>query len=502
MKKKLNITILLVIGIIIFLNLISRELFLRVDLTENGQYTLSNASKKILKQIKEPITIKAYFSEGLPPDIAKTEKDFKEILVEYENLSNRNIVYSFLNPNKDEEIEKEANQNGIQPVMINVREKDQVKQQKAYMGAIVELGEAKEIIPFIQPGGAMEYALSTAIKKLSVTDKATIGLLQGHGEPSIMEMSQVQASLSIMYNIEPITLSDSTKISDKIKTIAIVRPNDSIPASHFALLDQFLAKGGRLFMALNRVEADFQTGSGSPKNIGIETWLQNKGIQLEDNFVIDANCGSVSVQQQGFPFPVQMQFPYLPIATKFAKHPAVEGLEQVIFQFASTIKYSGGSNVTFTPLVFSSEKAGSEKAPLMFQIDKNWTEADFPSQGLVIAASFEGKLSGDQFSKIVLISDGDFPINGQPQQGQMQQLQPDNVNLMVNSIDWLSDDTGLIELRTKGITSRPLDEISDGKKLFLKILNVLLPILLVIIYGFLRFQWNRNKRIKRMQETY
>jgi len=73
---------------------------------------------------------------------------------------------------------------------------------------------------------------------------------------------------------------------------------------------------------------------------------------------------------------------------------------------------------------------------------------------------------------------------------------------MVNSIDWLSDDTGLIDLRTKGITSRPLDQLEDGQKMLLKWVNFLLPILLIIIYGIVRMQRTRNRRVKRMEEGY
>ena len=79
---------------------------------------------------------------------------------------------------------------------------------------------------------------------------------------------------------------------------------------------------------------------------------------------------------------------------------------------------------------------------------------------------------------------------------------PDNASLMVNSIDWLSDDTGLIELRTKGATSRPLDDIEEGKRALLKYLNFLLPIFLVIIYGIFRMQRRQNLRIKRMEAGY
>ena len=99
---------------------------------------------------------------------------------------------------------------------------------------------------------------------------------------------------------------------------------------------------------------------------------------------------------------------------------------------------------------------------------------------------------------MIVVGDGDFPQGG----GQSGQTNPDNVSLMANSIDWLSDDTGLIELRTKGATSRPIDELEDGKITFLKYMNFLLPLLLIIIYGIYRTQRKQTLRIKRMEEGY
>ncbi|HAN77744.1 MAG TPA: hypothetical protein DCQ31_08205, partial [Bacteroidales bacterium] len=110
----------------------------------------------------------------------------------------------------------------------------------------------------------------------------------------------------------------------------------------------------------------------------------------------------------------------------------------------------------------------------------------------------EGAIVGSQKSQMVVVSDADFVINQQ----QGQQVQPDNVNFMVNAIDFLSDDTGLVELRTKGIAFRPLDELEDGTRTMLKYLNFLLPILLIIIYGIFRMQKNKITSIKRMQNDY
>ena len=165
-SAKITTTIILITAIVLVVNLLSKRYNLRLDFTEDKQYTLSEATKDILKNLDEPVTVKAYFSENLPAHIAKTKDDFNDMLIEYSSISKGMVVYEFISPNEDQEIEKQAMQDGVQPIMINVREKDQVKQQKAFMGAVIELGEQKETIPFIQPGAAMEYSLSSSIKKL------------------------------------------------------------------------------------------------------------------------------------------------------------------------------------------------------------------------------------------------------------------------------------------------------------------------------------------------
>jgi ABC-type uncharacterized transport system involved in gliding motility auxiliary subunit len=226
-----------------------------------------------------------------------------------------------------------------------------------------------------------------------------------------------------------------------------------------------------------------------------------KGLTISDNFVIDASCGAVTVQQQqsNFVMTTQVSFPYFPVISKFADNPVTKGLESVVLQFASPITFSGDTTKKFTPVAFSSAQSGTAKAPLYFDVQRQWTENDFPMSGIAVAGILEGKLSGTADSKIILVADGDFAVSG-PQRG--QQLPQDNVNLMVNSVDWLSDDTGLIDLRTKEVTSRPIKELPDGTRTFLKWFNFLLPIILIIIYELIRMQINRNKRIRRMEVSY
>ncbi len=491
-------SILLILGIIVMANLVSRQYFFRMDMTQDKQFTLSNATRNILSELENPITVTAYFSEDIPQQFQKTKKDFQETLIEYSTRSKGMLDYVFVDPAESPEREQEAAQNGIQPRLAQVREKDQMSSQKVFMGAVLEMGDQKEVIPFIMPNSPIEYPMSTAIKKLSVLDKPSVGIVNGYGCPTLTDLQAAYQSLSILYNVENVDLASETSIPDRFKAVALIAPKDSIPAIHLAKLDDYLSRGGNLLIGANAVDGNLQNAQGTILTTGLETWLRNKGIEVNPSFVIDASAGSVTIQQrQGF-FNVQtpVKFPFLPLVNKFADHPITKGLEQVVMPFASNITYTGSSENTWMPLAFSSEQSGIVPPPTFFDVvNKKWTAADFPQSNLVLGGVLSGNLVGNVASNIVVFGDGDFPLQG-------RDVQSDNVSLMVNSIDWLSDDTGLIELRTKGVASRPIDELEEDRRTFLKYLNFGLPIILVIAYGFFRKQRTRNLRMKRMSERY
>ena len=500
-NNKLLIYILLLAGIVILANILSSRYFLRADFTADKRYTLSKATKDIVRSIDDPITVTAYFTKDLPPAIKQIRTEYKELLIEYANLSKGNLVYEFISPNDDQEIEQELAQKGVAPRILNVREKDQTVQKTVYLSAVVKYGEKEEVLPLILPGAAMEYDLSKAIKKLVVDDKPIIGLVQGHGEPSANELIQAMQSLEVLYQVEEVELSDTANLQ-KYEALAIIAPSDSIPDSQFYYLEEYLNMGGNLYVAINRVEGDLNNAMGSEVTTGLESWLLKKGILVENRFVIDNSCNNVNVvQQQGhIRIQSQVKFPYLPLLTNFADHPISKGLETVVLMFGSPVSFTGDTAVRAEPLVFTSNMSDAVAAPVYFNIQRQWTKNDFSQSAIPVAFALEGKLSERSHNRMVVVGDGNFAVNGSGQQ--VQQVNPDNVNLMVNSIDWLADDTGLIALRTKGITNRPLEQLEDDKKAFLKYLNFLLPIVLIIIYGIIRDQRNRTRRYKRMQENF
>ena len=445
---KNTFTIILIIGVLVLIDLFSCQLTSDSNLAEETTFPISQASKNILKELKEPITISAYFSSNLSPEIDKIHSHFESMLFEYAQHANGMIDFKIMDPITEAQ-QQEAMQHGIQPLMINAQKKDSSQQQRLFSGIILQAAEKKEILPVLISDIGMEYTLTTAIKKLTIIEKPSIGLVQGHGEPTLSDLQQIYQSLSTLYTIENIDLELVSAIPSRFRAIAIIAPKDLIPPNQIAKLDAYYNTGGKIMLNLNRVNGDLQAKRGISITTGLENWLQNKGIEIENSFLVDASSGSITVQQRQDTLGVNtpMEFPFFPLISTFSDHPITTGLAQITMPFASPIQYTGDTTTTFVPIAFSSNKSGTIKPPIDFDMQKNWAAVNFSSANLVVGGVLENKTTG---SKLVIFGDGDFATSGQ-----LGSQQTDNSNLIVNCMDWLSDDTGLFILRNKRFSLNP-----------------------------------------------
>ena len=149
----------LVIGLIL-LNLISRNIFKRIDLTDNKMYSLSESSKNIVSKVDDILTMKIYFSENLPNELGNTRRFLQDILEEFSAYSNNNIRFYFHNPESDNDLKDQATKDGIQPVQMQVIENDKVEIKKVYLGMVLLFEDKKEAIPVIQTTAGLEYLIS------------------------------------------------------------------------------------------------------------------------------------------------------------------------------------------------------------------------------------------------------------------------------------------------------------------------------------------------------
>ncbi len=503
--------VIIVLGILILLNIISIRIFSRVDLTENNIYTLSDASKEMVADLDDIVTVKAYFTEELPAPYNNNRRMLKDMLDEYRAYAGKNIRYEFISP-EEEEDKQQLRRKGIQPVDIQVVEEDKVEVKRAFMGVTIQYEDKQEVIPVIKDLSTLEYDISSAIKKLTEDDKKVVAYTTGHGEVKASEMSLALNQLREQYMVDSVDLSAGGPIPPRIKTLLIINPERPFSKDAKYKIDQYLMKGGRIALLNGRLKIDptLSNPQGQFVDLDFNDMLAHYGIKVNKDAVIDAQCINIMVQRQQGQFNIsnQVQFPYIPqISELNEEHVVVNRLNNVILQFPSSIDTSLASqrNIDVEVLATSSEKSGRKTGRVFVQPFYEWTNADFPEKYIPVAAVYGGNFTSfykgkkpapeatqSPETRILVVGTGYFMLD------QITQRARENLTFFANIVDYLSDDSGLIQIRSKNVSVPPLEEVESGTKKMIKYGNMFVPPIIVIIFGLLR--WRRRQSIKKSIE--
>jgi gliding-associated putative ABC transporter substrate-binding component GldG len=511
MKSKKSETLMrlvLLLGILIVVNVISIRLFTRFDLTGQKVYSLADASKNIVSSFDDRVTVKAYFTEDLPAPYNNNRRAVLDILNEYKAYSTGRLQFEFINP-AGEKGDQETRQQGIPAVEVQVVKEDKFEVKKAYLGLVMMYEDRKEVLPVIQNLSSLEYDISSAMKRLTTRTKKSIGFATGQGEPDLYSMQGVNQTLSQQYTLAPVDLKSGAPVSSDIAALLVMAPQQRFSDSSKFVLDQYLMRGGRIALLINKVNANLRSQYAQPVELGIEDQLEQYGVRVNKDLVIDAQCANVTVMQQQMGFQIQSQipFPFMPLVSNFNKeNMMVKDLKNVIFYFVSSVdtNLAGSKGLAAQVIARTSKQSGRQTGFLMIDPMRRYTETDFAENGIPLAVLIEGSFksyfTGKQIppglamgnsvspqTRIVVVGDGDF-MNDELARN------PANLNLFANIVDYLADDAGLITIRSKNVSMPPLEQISDGTKKMMKFGNLLVPPALIILYGL--FRW-RNRRARK-----
>ena len=530
-KKQFAIYIALIVAILAVFNIVSRTLFFRLDLTRNGMYSLSNSSKRIIEKIDDRMVAKIFFSKDLPGQYASSRRYLQDLLEEYQAYASGEFHFEFINPDDSKESQTEAQGYGIPPVQLQVVENDKLEIKNVYMGMVLLYNDKKETIPVIQTTEGLEYDITMAIKKVSETDMKKVGIISPEVEG--LTTDKLRQLLQQTYTVR--SLSPDKEIPPEIGTVIMNGWQDSLTTDALYNLDQYLLRGGRLFIGQGRLNANLQEGLASEIQSNIFDLLENYGFRIGKDMIIDRDCGQIQVQQRHgfFNFANAVSYPAFPLIHRFNnENMIVKNLEQVRLFFVNEISPTD-SSVHFTPLMSSSKNTGSiasgmvprqsmtgnysmvQGYNIMPHINnsqmQNPAMLSFPLKSKTLAALVTGERSSyfandPVYSKkenfrsrgeveIILLTDNEF-FSDQRGGGI-----PENTDLILNSVDYLSGDQELVEIRSREVTARPLAQLADGSRHFWKWLNIVLPALLVILLGLLRWRRNSDKR-KLLEEIY
>ena len=499
-RKSLSVPAAILFIALVLLNLIARNWYDRYDLTDTKMYSLSSSTKQVIKRIDDLLNIKVYFSDNLPGEYGNNRRYLQDILEEYAAISKGNIRFEFYVPDTDEELEQEAQKSGVQPVQLQVIEKDEAVVKKVFMGVAIYFEDQREVIPVVLSTTGLEYEITTRIKKLVEKNKEFVGIINiGDDGPQTTTLSQI---LGQRYEVRSIDISN--EIPSNINVLIVTGIKDSLETGSLTNLEKFLDNGGNMFVAQNPLDVDLQTQKAEVFQSNFFDVLKPYGLSITENLILDKSCGRVNVMQNmGFiRMNVPMEYPFLPIIRSFNEDEAlVSGLEQVHVFFSTEIEFdSVGSNVNTVPLFSSSNKSGIMTGFYNLNPDpkQNPQLRNLNQPGKLVAArsEFTDEETG-VVSQLILVADNRFLSDDGG--GAV----PENHIFMMNAIDFLLGDRDLIALRSREITDRKLDEekITDDAKRTWKWVNGLLPSLLIVGFGFWRLRGNKQ-RTKHIEELY
>ncbi len=507
-KSDLGVTLLLIIGILGVVSFFSYQFFYRWDLTENKIFSISDVSKNAARNLDDIVNIKAYFSSNIPNQVLYLRQEVKDLLEEYQNYSNGKIHVEFIDPQSDEETQRELAAIGIPQLTFEVYEQDKRQLVNGYMGIAVSYGGKTEVIPAIKRNTSdLEYQITTAIKKVTVGEIATIGYLSSQNTLDLNNQLQIaRQQLEEIYDVREIRFnSENPEVPQDIDTLLIVGPKDKFTEEDLKAINDFLKRGGALLLALDGVKIG--DGLLATKNeTDINTLLTKYGLRINQDLVADLRSGTASFSQGFISF--STNYPFWPAVRNDQyygdgfnrENNAVANLEQVIFPWVSSVdilpdKLKAESAVV---LAHSTDKAwhltdnfnvAPQQAMTPKKDQQQFDFVVFYNGELKDAYPQEGNEAESFNSRIILVGDSDFVKND------FVRNNPDNLTLFQNLVDLLSFDSDLINIRSKAATTRPIkDGLTDKEKAIIRYLNVFGLTVIVVFYGIIRYFLRRRSR--------
>lgn len=515
----------LILAIIIVANILARNYFTRLDLTEDKEYTISDVTIKMLNNLDDIISINVYFTEDLPPYLLPTKQRVDDMLNEFKAYS-KNIQIKYIDPKDDKELQEKLMRLGIPQIQMNIIEKDKQEVMLGFLGIDISFGDKHAAIPVVNDVSTLEYELSAAIKRVSSEESKTIGFFSGKGSyPREQAFRFISQELQKQYTVTDVSEKDLLLKQTKIDTLVLASPSQPFTEREIFELDQHLMDGNNLVFLLDGVKLNNQLQPEDPRH-GLEQILTHYGITIEKNLILDDISNAMGAFSSGF-VTFYQPYPLWPVALHSGfnvENPIVSRLEALFFPWVSSITYDSSKqgSAIYTELVKTSNASWSEALPIELDPQRNYNPDSSLRKPHVVSLLVTGKItsafkdksipsldsiadeqtksqvsamdqsrlikSSTSQGKIWIVADSDFLLDSHVQR------QKENLILAQNAIDWLTLDPDLIKIRSRGSGDKPLKKITDDEKKVIKYKNTLGVPVLVILLGLGKFALKKRRR--------
>ena len=542
-----------VLAVIALINFVSTRHFARLDLTENKQYTVSDATKRILRDLDDIVNIKVFFSKELPPETHTTVNTVRDILNEYQSIARGKLRITWEDPAGNEEITASARSFGVPEVTLQTIKKDKVQAMKSYMGIGFMYADRRESIPVVQNLTTLEYDLTQAIIRVKRTSTPKVGILKAQTADFIPEQISERMGMSEEttakkyaslfnnlrqdYEVITVDVSEGAPIDSDIRTLIIPGGTHFTERAVFEI-DQFFMNGGNLIVLANAVGVSFQQGpQANVQESKILELLEHYGVRVERSLVMDAACGHVQVPRNVGPFTINEMLPYpffiRVVENGFNKdNPAVSDHAELILAWASplTHKAEENSGITAVSLVNSSPEAWTMSGDFSIIPQPQY---NIPPQDQLKVHTLASHLSGNfksffdgkpipparereqdeeenSMNRINLTpkdsdrtvvpsnTNGNIVVVGDANFVTAQNSTRSSMLFMLNVIDWLTLDNNLISVRSRVLRDKTINanvlEEGSRKPDIIRYTNILVMPLIVAFAGII-ISLRRRERV-------
>ncbi|SNC65751.1 gliding-associated putative ABC transporter substrate-binding component GldG [Hymenobacter gelipurpurascens] len=539
---------------LLLLNFLGGLYFFRLDMTEEKRYTMSGATKQLLENLKQPVTVTVYLDGDFPPAFRRLQQSVRETLNEMQVYGGSNLHYVFVDPSAAG-TEKARNEyyatllkKGLQPTNLGANENGKRVEKIIFPWATVASGGKEQQVLLLRGNQAapsdvrlnqsiegLEYELASAIRKLSPGNRKRIGVLEGHGELSNAEAGDLIGSLQQFYDVFRVNLNKARPQDlQTLSAIIVAKPATAYSEPEKFKLDKFITQGGNalFFVDAMRVNLDSANRGGMlsfPMQLNLEDLLFKYGVRINPDLILDLNSGVVPMVtglEGEKPKVEPMPWQFYPLINNLSQHPITRNLDAVYTKFVSSMDTVKAVGIRKTPLLFTSRYTRVLPSPVPINLNDARLEPNqklykqkFQPVGYLLEGQFRSLYANraepctNQFqpeaspqakpSKVLVLSDGDFvrseldPKTGQPFRlgfDRLANTEFANRELVLNAVDYMLDESGLISVRSKQITLRPLDKLRvvEERRRW-QLLNLVAPLVLLGLFGAVR-AWRRKRR--------
>jgi ABC-type uncharacterized transport system involved in gliding motility auxiliary subunit len=334
--------IVLVGAILVLVNVIFAGVVLRLDLTGGKEFTVSKATKDVLRELKDLTTVTVYMTRDLPPQLATLRREISDLLDEYRTYGHGKVQVEFVNPTQDPQTEQRMRTLGIPQIMAQTVEKDQLQVKNIYLGIVVSYLDRQEVIPVVQDTYTLEYDLTSAILKVGRQEQYVIGVLSGPTEHDLSKhMQGLRELLQKQFQVQPINLRDGeSAVPPEVNLLIVAGPN-RVPERVQYQIDQYVMRGGRVIVLIDPIRLpEDGTLQGVPVESGLEALLAHYGVRVQKSMVVDrALCAQASFS--GGYIRYTIPYPYWPKAVPDLlnrKDPITNRLESLVLPWVAPLE--------------------------------------------------------------------------------------------------------------------------------------------------------------------